>query len=692
MRKKRPKQSSIVNKLISSIILVIILQTIIFAATLIGGGVIKQANLNAYQLFHDKVSSRQDYLQTEMKNKWINFDPYLKNIEGMIEEENQLDQDIAEQLIQIIRNAKVTGAYVILLDDHQIQDHLPAIYLRDYDPIMNNYSDDDIYMVAGSSELAKAFNMPLDQLWKPYFEVNDYNEAFIKKPYESTFVTSRSDLLGYWSQPFILDEGDVEFITYSIPFLDQDGQALGIVGIEISLDYLRDYLPTTELQPQDSLGYLIAYRENEDSSLRPIIMHGALQKRMIDQDMSLDLKEVNEDMHLYELENHLGVETLYVVASQIGLYQNNTPFEEEEWYLIGIMREDYLLSYSNQIKQILWLSLITAIVLGGVGGIYISYQATKPIVKLSDQVRKNEYLRFDKSGYEELDQLSSAIERAHEMALESASRLSKIVNMFDVPIAAYEINKRNQSYYITDNFWKILGLKDEEMTYDVFIETMDQIFIETHQNDLFQIQSVEDKWIKHNRLEQNDAIIGAIVDMSEEVLEKKRIEYERDHDPLTKILNRKGFQWEFEKWYDHKSDDLSALIMFDLDNLKGVNDQFGHKWGDIYITTFVDHLREIHDSKYSIVGRRSGDEFLCLLYGFNDKDQVRNILEDFYVKLKSYPIDFPQKVTKAVGVSAGLIWIEDRSLEYDQLLHYADEALYEAKQSTKNTYIESQRI
>ncbi len=97
-----------------------------------------------------------------------------------------------------------------------------------------------------------------------------------------------------------------------------------------------------------------------------------------------------------------------------------------------------------------------------------------------------------------------------------------------------------------------------------------------------------------------------------------------------------------------------ALIMFDLDNLKSVNDQFGHEWGDKYIVTFVKSLMTIGPSDKSIVGRRSGDEFVCLLYNYDSKDAVRKILSDFYEKLSSEPLVFPNGTQRPVGVSGGL--------------------------------------
>ncbi len=700
--KQKLKQSSIVRKLTWLILGIIILQTILYGVILIRGGVLKQAELNAYQLFHDKVRSRKDYVQREMKNKWINYNPYLMNIKKLLHEKRgeagYFDHDILNELIAMLRATQATGAYVILVPDGEMKEDLPALYIRDYDPIMNATGNDDLYMVMGPASLSTDFQIPLDQIWRHNFRKNAGNADFIEKPYKSTEITSKATLLGYWSKPFKIDEGDVDIITYSMPLFDQLGELRGIIGIDVTLNYLKDYFPATELQPQDSLGYLIAYKDGQNDALTPVMMGGPLQKRMIQEGTKLDLSMANEEMSIFKIENHLGVEELYAAVEKIGLYQFNTPFENEEWYLIGIMREDYLLSYANQIKQTLWMSLIMALVLGSLGGIFTSYHMTRPIVALVNQLKlktPEQALKLQRTGYLELDELANAVEVANELMLESASRLSKVVSMFEWPIGAYEVKPKDGRYFVTDNFFKILGQEQlydtPEMTYKAFVETLQNILskLEPGEDDVFIIDSDPVRWIRINSLQTETSEIGAIVDVTDEMLEKKQMRHERDHDPLTQLLNRKGFQWAFEKWYNGSPTGVSALVMFDLDNLKRVNDKYGHKWGDRYIVGAVKHLNEVVSDKSGIVGRRSGDEFVLLLYGAKSKEDIRRRLQAFYDRLKANPIEFPDHTYKEIEISGGLMWIESKVFSYDEILHFADEALYVAKRGGKGTYIES---
>ncbi|MDD3659449.1 MAG: diguanylate cyclase [Lachnospiraceae bacterium] len=694
------KSTSIVNRLTKLVLGIIILQTILIGAALIAGGVIDQAEENAYQLFHDKVANRKDYLQREMKNNWTNFQPYLQNMGEYSYDSDGNDvlffQKAIPDLIEMLRTTQATGVYVILDQKNGNANEFPALYLRDYDPIMNSYDEDDIYMLYGSSALAKSRKIPLDQTWRSTLKINEDNQDFIKKPSSNASVSSKSFLLGYWSRPFQLNEDDVTIITYSMPLFDKTGEYQGVIGIDITLNYLAKFLPASDLQPQDSLGYLIGYSEDEGSEVYPIIMGGSLQQRMIDSNEMLDLEAVNADKNLYQLNNHFGKEKLYLVKEKIGLYQYNTPYESEQWFLMGIMREDYLLGHAYRIVNVLWISLAMAIILGAIGGILSSRQLTKPIVKLVNQVRKSDLrgeLKFVSTGLTELDELASAIENANKLMLESATRLSKIIEMFGLPIAAYEMNHKSLHVSVTSNFWKTVGLFEntENPEYDLFMELLTRMTAQPEENesDVFSIGQDDAKWIRYKVIESDDTSIGVIMDVTSEILEKMMIKSERDHDALTQILNRKGFQHEFEKWRLEYQQKTAALIMFDLDHLKAVNDTYGHKWGDQYILTAVYYLKQVAPESNAILGRRSGDEFVLLLHGFENQDEILSALNRFYQLLSDHPMDISDDHQINVSISGGVMWIHDRTLTYDELLHFADEALYAAKKEKKGFYMVS---
>ena len=144
-------------------------------------------------------------------------------------------------------------------------------------------------------------------------------------------------LLGYWCPPFRLYEGGEEVVTYSIPLVDQRGRAVGVFGVEISLNYLYKYLPPSDLLAVDSYGYVIGIRSGENDGIRPLVTHGALQKRILQAESPMELKAKDSENGIFLLGNHNGNGAVYACLEQMGMYYNNTPFSGEEWYLIGLM-------------------------------------------------------------------------------------------------------------------------------------------------------------------------------------------------------------------------------------------------------------------------------------------------------------------------------------------------------------------
>jgi diguanylate cyclase (GGDEF)-like protein len=265
--------------------------------------------------------------------------------------------------------------------------------------------------------------------------------------------------------------------------------------------------------------------------------------------------------------------------------------------------------------------------------------------------------------------------------------------MFEVSIGAFEINSTTGKVFVTGQFFTILELENhmesEFKEKDKFLNFIESILKnpEEEEEDVYILNP--SKWVKIKTAEVEDLVYGIVMDVTSEILEKNQIKKDRDLDALTKLLNRKGFQRQFEIWQQKEYSGTSALLMFDLDNLKIINDTYGHKWGDQYITQTVARLKKITDDDHKILGRRSGDEFVLLLYDFESKDSIRKCISDFHENLSKETIKFPDGTDKFISISAGLMWIDHFDLSYDELLHYADEALYESKRNNRGSFSES---
>ncbi|MDZ7817183.1 MAG: GGDEF domain-containing protein [Aliarcobacter sp.] len=156
-------------------------------------------------------------------------------------------------------------------------------------------------------------------------------------------------------------------------------------------------------------------------------------------------------------------------------------------------------------------------------------------------------------------------------------------------------------------------------------------------------------------------------------------------DSMTKLYNRRYFENTAEHYFEsvkRNKTDLS-LIMLDVDDFKQINDNYGHKIGDLVLIELANIL--IGQSRKSdIICRFGGEEFIILLPQTNLEganfmaEKIRN-----YIEKSSLPLDdlTQLKFTVSLGVSQVNILL-DKNIE--NCIKRSDDALYEAKNSGKN--------
>ncbi len=156
------------------------------------------------------------------------------------------------------------------------------------------------------------------------------------------------------------------------------------------------------------------------------------------------------------------------------------------------------------------------------------------------------------------------------------------------------------------------------------------------------------------------------------------------HDVLTGLPNRLFLMGKLRKGLEEftleNSTQSIAVFFIDLDNLKEVNDQYGHRYGDSILMEMSKRLKNAIRSS-DTVARLSGDEFVIVMEGLIDKKDIervsKHILDQFS---KPFIIeDQSLSVTCSMGIS---VYPEDGN-DADDLLDKADQALYKVKNSGK---------
>ena len=185
-----------------------------------------------------------------------------------------------------------------------------------------------------------------------------------------------------------------------------------------------------------------------------------------------------------------------------------------------------------------------------------------------------------------------------------------------------------------------------------------------------------------------DQFASAITQLSRdnrmaEALERRRIEHERDYDILTGLYNRQAFRRTCEELFAHPEKlGHAALVMTDLDNLKQINDTYGHDWGDQYLRQTGRCLAQSVPSG-TLCARLSGDEFLLFFYGYRSRGEIRRKLEELRDALHTSTSTLPNGSALHISISAGVAWYPENSTNYNTLKKYADFAMYQVKHSEK---------
>ena len=156
---------------------------------------------------------------------------------------------------------------------------------------------------------------------------------------------------------------------------------------------------------------------------------------------------------------------------------------------------------------------------------------------------------------------------------------------------------------------------------------------------------------------------------------ERMLEDEACQDFLTGLLNRRGLDAAANA-LDGKDMPL-AVYLFDLDNLKLINDTYGHVRGDQTITAFANLLR-VQTRESDILSRLGGDEFVVIMKQMKSGESAVRKGEDICRSISEYPFDDKVLACCSAGV---VIW--DTRKPLSSILECADQALYRAKAEKK---------
>ena len=166
---------------------------------------------------------------------------------------------------------------------------------------------------------------------------------------------------------------------------------------------------------------------------------------------------------------------------------------------------------------------------------------------------------------------------------------------------------------------------------------------------------------------------------------KEQLVYQLRHDILTGLPNRMMLLERLDEAMlrAQRHEKKIAVLFLDIDNFKGINDQYGHDAGDAILKEFATRITS-RLRKSDMAARLSGDEFILVIEEVNDEQEVITIINKIKDELME-PIIY-HNIEHQIQVSIGISFYPDHGNDFESLIKKADNAMYESKNRGKNEY------
>ena len=175
---------------------------------------------------------------------------------------------------------------------------------------------------------------------------------------------------------------------------------------------------------------------------------------------------------------------------------------------------------------------------------------------------------------------------------------------------------------------------------------------------------------------EDELFVVVIRDVTERQAQRRALEHQATHDPLTGLPNRTAFMRHMGSLLAKEHGQRVALLMLDLSRFKEVNDTLGHDVGDEVLREVARRFTSQLQGS-ALISRIGGDEFTVVLADVERREVIESLCARLLDSLRS-PIT-ARGVAIEVGVNVGIAFSPDHSRDAKELLRLADVAMYVAK-------------
>jgi len=264
---------------------------------------------------------------------------------------------------------------------------------------------------------------------------------------------------------------------------------------------------------------------------------------------------------------------------------------------------------------------------------------------------------------------------------------------FDKNKTVIEVNKAAEKLYRYKRF-EFIGMNSYDLLAEEEVKNIEMYFSKV-MNESMSFEAIHKKKdgskfqveVSSNSalLTEQNIVMAIIRDISERKLMQDNLEYMANYDFLTNIYNRAALLVKFSsmiKWTKGNNNKL-AVMFFDVDKFKHINDTYGHATGDLVLMEVAARINSII-TKEDILGRMGGDEFVVVKSCVKSNEDVVDFINGVFNAF-SEPIKIDDNIIM-INTSIGVAIFPDDAQDRYSLINFSDNAMYEAKKITGNSY------
>ena len=340
-----------------------------------------------------------------------------------------------------------------------------------------------------------------------------------------------------------------------------------------------------------------------------------------------------------------------------------------EWYIVNFVRSpDVAIHYENILKELIYASLfligLTAVLGGGIVVLFLHYRRS-----LDFETKKYGLLaEFSDSALFEYDRRKDILEFTNN---------ARRILMLDELRISHVMGKKIR----TDLF-----LQEDRKVMEDMLRSRTGSWEDNIQYAELRLKSIsgEYHWFGcHYKTITSDTgtvvkVVGKLADISRQRSREQELREQAMRDVLTGIYNKAG-----EKLIDRmvKEKGQGLFLMLDLNDFKSINDTMGHAAGDAILTELGRVLKG-NCRENDIVARIGGDEFVMFLPGVFDRQTGKRKIGEIQESLRTVRIS--TWGIRGIKASIGAALCPEDGMDYGTLYKAADEAMYQAKEQSKN--------